>query len=245
MIYDEMLGAYALDALDADERRAVDEYLAVNPRAAAEVRDHLEVASMLSFSTMKAPDDLWGRIAAEIGADDSPVEPLPIPQGELANLMPLRAVHRHRRVTSVLPWALASAAAVALVVVSLAAFPRQNAPTDPLVAGFQQATSDRDSRVATLAAEGSDISVEAVVDADGHGYIDGSSLPPLDESQAYQLWGVIDDKVISLGVFGAKPEIEPFSAEANVVALAVTIEVASGVVSNGNPEGMYVGELSL
>ena len=35
---DELLGAYALDAVDDDERRRVDDYLEVNPRASAEVQ---------------------------------------------------------------------------------------------------------------------------------------------------------------------------------------------------------------
>ena len=34
---DELLGAYALDAVDDDERRQVEEYLRTNPRARAEV----------------------------------------------------------------------------------------------------------------------------------------------------------------------------------------------------------------
>jgi len=34
---EELLGAYALDAVDANEKRAVEEYLANNPRARAEV----------------------------------------------------------------------------------------------------------------------------------------------------------------------------------------------------------------
>ena len=75
---DELLGAYALDAVDADERRRVDDYLEINPRASAEVQAHREVATMLAFTGMDAPDDLWGRIAGEIG------EVAPPPGPELA-----------------------------------------------------------------------------------------------------------------------------------------------------------------
>ena len=42
---DALLGAYALDALDEDERREVEAYLADNPRARAEVETHRAVAT--------------------------------------------------------------------------------------------------------------------------------------------------------------------------------------------------------
>ena len=78
---DELLGAYALDALEPDERRRVEEYIAVNPRAAAEVQQHREVATMLAFTGMSAPDDVWTKIAAEIDAE------APAPGPELAKVL--------------------------------------------------------------------------------------------------------------------------------------------------------------
>jgi anti-sigma-K factor RskA len=67
------------------------------------------------------------------------------------------------------------------------------------------------------------------------------ALPALPDDETYQLWGVIGDQVISLGVLGHNPEIELFSAGAPVSQLVVTIEQAGGVVSNGNPDGAYAG----
>ena len=78
---DELLGAYALDAVDDAERRRVADYLEVNPRAAAEVQMHRETATMLAFTGMDAPDDLWGRIADEIA------EQAPPPGPELAKVL--------------------------------------------------------------------------------------------------------------------------------------------------------------
>ena len=80
---DELLGAYALDAVDEDERRAVEAYLVVNPRARAEVAEHREVASLLAWSGAAAPDGLWDRIAANLD------EPAPTPRGELAAVLAL------------------------------------------------------------------------------------------------------------------------------------------------------------
>ena len=61
---EELLGAYALDAVDDDERRLVEAYLATNPRARAEVDQHREVATLLAFGGADAPEGLWDRIAA-------------------------------------------------------------------------------------------------------------------------------------------------------------------------------------
>jgi anti-sigma factor RsiW len=235
---DELLGAYALDAVDDEERRAVEAYLAVNPAAAAEVAEFREVASMLTFSTVTAPDDVWGRIAAELGD-----EVAPLPSGELAKVLPMSAApSKRRRSAAILPWAVAAAAAL-VAVFTFTTIDRGTAD-DPIAAAFEQALSDSSSRVAVLEAAESDARVKAVVDVDGHGFLDASQLPRLDPSQAYQLWGVIDDKVISLGVFGAEPQIEPFTVEGPVSALAITIEVAGGVVSDGNPDGAYSGALA-
>ena len=72
----------------------------------------------------------------------------------------------------------------------------------------------------------------------------GAALPALPDDQTYQLWGVIREQVISLGVLGSNPEIELFSAGAPVSQLVVTIEAAGGVVSNGNPDGAYAGAVA-
>ena len=88
-----------------------------------------------------------------------------------------------------------------------------------------------------------------MIDEDGHGFIRAGALPSLPDGQTYQLWGVVDTGaaepvVISLGIFGPRPELETFTTNTTVVALAITIENAPGVISNGNPEGIYVGEVS-
>ena len=88
------------------------------------------------------------------------------------------------------------------------------------------------------------MTAEAIVDEDGHGYLVAADLPTLADDQTYQLWGVVGDDVISIGILGPNPEIETFTIEADVNALAVTIERAGGVVSNGNPDGAYVGEIT-
>lgn len=67
----ELLGAYALDAVDGDERAAVEAHLEVCPRCRAEVEEHREVAGLLAQGGGPAPEGVWGRIA------DSLEEPPP------------------------------------------------------------------------------------------------------------------------------------------------------------------------
>ena len=51
----------------------------------------------------------------------------------------------------------------------------------------------------------------------GTGFLSASGLPELPETETYQLWGVYgDEDVISLGVLGNRPGIEPFTAEDDV-----------------------------
>ena len=233
---DGLLGAYALDAVDADERRRVDDYLQVSPRAAAEVQAHREVATMLAFTGMNAPDDLWGRISDEIG------ELAPPPGPELAKVMSFDDHPTRRRISAVAPWLMSAAAAAVIVFVAVGLADSADAPNEPLANAVELARADRDSITTTLVAEVSDASAEAVIDQDGHGYMLARDLPTLPEGQTYQLWGVVEGgDVISLGIFGPNPELETFTIEGSVEALAITIEQHPGVISNGNPDGAFVG----
>ena len=233
---DELLGAYALDAVDDDDRRRVDDYLEVNPRASAEVQAHREVATMLAFTGMDAPDDLWSRISDEIG------EQAPPPGPELAKVMSFDDHPKRRMISRVAPWAASVAAAAVVAFVAVGLTDRADAPNDPLASAVEIAQDDRDSLTTTLVAEGSDASADAVIDQDGHGYVLARDLPTLPEGQTYQLWGIVESgDVISLGIFGPNPEIETFTVEGTVSALAITIEQYPGVISDGNPDGAFVG----
>jgi anti-sigma-K factor RskA len=234
---DELLGAYALDAVDDDERRRVEDYLAVNPRAESEVQAHREVATMLAFTGMDAPDRLWSRIAGEIG------DQAPPPSGDLAKVLSIdEAPRRRSRFATAAPWVASVAAAAVVGFVAFGLADRADAPNDPISSALEVARADRDSLTTTLVSEGSDAFAEAIIDQDGHGFVVAQNLPTLADDQTYQLWGVVPNgDVISLGIFGPNPEIETFSVFGELTALAMTIEQAPGVISNGNPDGAFVG----
>lgn len=247
----DLLGAYALDAVDADEAAAVEAHLSVCPRCAAEVADHREVAAMLAHSGAPAPEGLWTRISASL--EEAPPEmdlslPRPgPPPGDVVDL----AERRNRRVPRWLPGA---AVAAALVVVALVA---------GLVIGDDGSSDDRSEQVASpdledvarrvmnepdavrvvLTSPDGDLEAPAAIDVDGSGYLMGNTLPALDDSQTYQLWGISGDLVVSLGVLGASPGVVSFHVDEGIEALAITQEVAGGVVSSENP-AFLVGEVS-
>jgi hypothetical protein len=252
-----LLGAYALDAVDDDERRRVEDYLEINPKAAAEVSQHREVATMLAFTGMDAPADLWSKITAEIEAD------APAPGPELAKVFalepaafdaaapattsdqPVSRLEDRRTAQKVGSWVLAAAAAVVIAVAGAVVVigAGNTASNDPIVDAYERAMDDRDSVHTELVADGSSSAAFGVIDQDGHGYLDAAALPTLASDQTYQLWGVLEGNgdVVSLGILGRNPELETFTIEGVVAALAVTIEQAPGVISDGNPDGAFVG----
>jgi anti-sigma-K factor RskA len=277
---DDLLGAYALDAVSDEERRAVEQYLMIDPRARQEVAEHREVATMLAWSGMSAPDGLWDRIAAQIDTHDAPS-----PTGQLASVMghgSLGAPPRRESVAGTAApsgsssssssssgnptvssiddarrrraakggwrtagsWVAASAAAAIVAIVAVTVIGGEETTESPLAAAVSDARADSDSVVATLVNADGVVGAEVVIDQDGHGYVIGQELPTLPSGQTYQLWGVIGEQVISLGVLGTNPQIEPFSAGGEEVSqVVVTIEPAGGVISNGNPDGAYAGTL--
>ncbi len=235
---DELLGAYALDAVDADEKDRVEDYLRINPRAAAEVQQHREVATMLAFTGMDAPDDVWSRIAHQIEAS------APEPGPELAKVFALADAEPKRR-RPIATWVLGAAAALALLFAGAVVVTQRDTSSNDLVAdAMNEAIADSSSMQTELVADGAASTALGVIAADGHGYMDASDLPALGSDQTYQLWGVLAETgdVVSIGIFGADPDIETFTVDGDVAALALTIEAAPGVISDGNPDGAYVGE---
>ena len=250
---EELLGAYALDAVDDDEKAAVEAHLPTCPRCAAEVAEHREVAAQLANTGADAPEGVWARIVAsleetpptlDIFGPQSPARPDPAPgDADVVSLADRRSI-RH--------WLPMSAAAAALVVVGLVAgflVADDPTPTQPEIAQpdladvARRMLNDPGSIEVELVSSGSDVEARAVVGPDGSGYLLGTSLPALDEAQTYQLWGVRDDAVISLGILGRAPDVVAFHLDDSIDALAITAEVAGGVEKSAN-EAVVAGEVA-
>lgn len=252
---DDLLGAYALDAVDEDERRAVEDYLAASPRAQAEVRDHREVATMLAWSGMDAPEGLWDRIASSIeGNEGAPASDLgdvisigagPRREIQGGKTVGGKTVGRKRLFRPIGAWAVAAAAAALIAVVAVRVSGNDNTSTasgiDSLALSAFKDTSLLHAQLSNEA-DGS-LKVLAVVGKDGVGYLLADGLPRLDSGRIYQLWGRVDGTLISLGLLGPDPGTTVFTVRDDVDLLAITEEVKGGVVSSVN-QPVVVGALA-
>lgn len=141
---------------------------------------------------------------------------------------------------------LATAAAVVVIALLGVEVGRLQSRTDHLsrqvaTMSYQVTMADVKSALATPGARsvqlrspaGGGVQLDAVILPGGTGYLYNSNLSPLAPDRTYQLWGVVGTQVISYGVLGPTLQgIETFRASAGVSALAVTDEVAGGVVSS-------------
>lgn len=234
---DDLLGAYALDAVDDDERRAVEDYLASSPRAQAEVQEHREVATMLAWSGMDAPEGLWDRIAGSIeGTEDHKASEL----GDVIsiNARPGRTGSGRRSFSRTIgAWAVATAAAALIAVVAVRVSGDDGGSSAARLDDVARIRFADPSLMHAQLSNEADVSIRvlAVVGDDGVGYLQADSLPRLDPDHIYQLWGRVDGTLISLGLLGSEPGTAVFTAEDDVDLLAITEEVKGGVTSSQNP----------
>jgi hypothetical protein len=237
----ELLGAYALDAVDDDEAVAVEAHLADCPRCRAEVAEHREAAALLGYVGAPAPEGVWDRIAAQLVTPEAPAMPGLSPAGAaVADLGSPRA-RPSRRSLPMRAVAGALAAAAVLVAVLGVQVVRMDRRLDRVLAtvgerGLDQAvlaaTADPSSRRVRLRSEDGSRVADAVLLPDGEAYLVSRRLPALTDAETYQLWAVVGDQKISVGVLGPDPSIVPFHYDGDPTVLAMTTERAGGVVAS-------------
>jgi anti-sigma factor RsiW len=220
---EELIGAYALDAVDPDEREAVERHLAECPRCRTELAGHLEVAALLGNTGAPAPEGVWSRIVSSL--EEAPpalrlsLAPLAVaehpesehpetdsaPASVLAPVPDMTSSSRRRWVNRSL--GLAVAAAIAVIALLGVEVVRQDHRIDEMrgeiaaasgSSGLQgamvQAMGDPSSHKMNLASPtGDPMSAAAVMTEDGTGYFLATSMPALAEGQTYQLWGIMAD----------------------------------------------------
>lgn len=238
-----LLGAYALDALDPEEVGPVEDHLAECPRCRAEVASHLNMASYLAASGGEAPPGVWDRIAAELtppagAAPNVSLLERPKADPERVTTEPERSkiVPFRRRVGLPIVGALASAAAAAAVVLGVS-----NADLSHRVNTLSSAVSagglEQAAASAVLNPSHEDVqltsanhrqTLRVVLLPNGTAYLVGSDLPVLSSARTYQLWGLANGKVVSLGLLGSNPQLAAFRVEHGVSRLMVTAEPSGG-----------------
>ncbi len=221
----DLIPAYALGALDPDERASVEALLQTDAEAQLLFADYEQVAEWMVLSTpaRRAPtrlqDDLKRRLAT------SPQPPA------ARRIIPL--------------WTLAAAAAVFVVIVGALLLTRPAAPTTPEQL-FQQIAARPDAlRIPIAAAEGIPASGELIASPDGtQAVIRVANLPTLTADQIYQLWLVDDSGVMSGGLLSfPDPQRENFivlpisKPIQDYAGFGVSLEPAGGSPLPDGPSG--------
>lgn len=233
-----LLGVYALDAIDdSDELAAVENHLARCAECREEVDGHRSVAAVMAQAELTAPAGLWDRIGSEL-------EPAPARPSSRWTVI--------QGITSI-----AAAVSVVAAVGMAALWTQAGREADQLRTQVGELQASVDQALTELERDPVELSVEraeaagtalevtlvgdigtsrAVVLPDGHGWLTDVAFAPLDPSQTYQLWAILDGTVISAGVLGSSPGTVAFQIDATRLdGLVITVEKAGGVVSSSNP----------
>lgn len=223
----ELLGAYAIHAVDAEERRGVETHLSECPSCRTEVSEHLETAALLSAGAVRAPAFGWERIAAAL--EDSP------PQ------LDLRRVTR-RSVSLKVASAIAICAAIVIGFLALKVA-QQDRRMDQMSAALADESLMRSALAVAAHPEAERLlllspdqtrTADVVFLPDGTGYIVRHNLKPLPTDRTYQMWALEGDRAVSIGVIGYRPGVVAFRFSGEIEGFAITNEVAGGVNVTGN-----------
>jgi hypothetical protein len=301
----ELLGAYALDAVDKDVAEVIDQHLEECVKCSVEVAQHHEVAGLLANSGGASPAGLWDGIAARLngasppswerlasrlgtapdahataedadvgaavahgsdtggtaedadvgaavahGSDTGGTADGPTP----AQVVPIDRARRRNRMLVRGASIVAAAAAVVAVVLGVQVHHLHGQvsalQSNRLSAVERSALADPSTKTIELAAgsaaDAPSRKVTVVLTKSGTGFVEAGALDALPSDQTYQLWAVIGDQTISLGLLGSQPSVVPFSVAGNadVSAFAITAERAGGVVHSTH-QPVVAGEVTV
>ena len=233
----ELLAAYALDALDGDERDQVEELVARDADARAEVDSLREAAAFLAHEGETAPEGLWARIEESLGAASPP--------GELRAPVALdaRRARPARRRWLAVAACLATVAVAAIAVLGVEVSNQQGRidqldrrmTDDGMRRAAERAMEAPGSHTVRLVSTDGKHAASIVMSADGSAFFMGSDLPSLATGRTYQLWAISGDAAapvpVSVAVLGAHATLTEFRVAGGVHEFAVTAEQSPGVAA--------------
>lgn len=228
-----LLGAYAVHAVDASERAAVEELVAADPEAARQLADLTAVAAILGDAVAADPppalrDAVLSAVATtpQVGPRHAAAESPSIPDVETP-VTDLASRRRPRRTQ----W-LAIAAAVVVGAAIPTAIAVQQAQRANEVEEQQQALADLLTDPSAVVVHGTldGGGTATAVMTDSQALVSASDLPDPGDEHVYQLWVVSGDEAASAGILAdaggsARALTDDFSPGD---ALAITVEPAGG-----------------
>jgi hypothetical protein len=262
----ELLGVYALDALDVDEREAVDRHLGGCRMCQVEVVEHREVAAVLTAGLDRPPEGLWERISASLEDVPPPLAAPPPPPGPAPAtpprpgaapagrqvVVPIGSAPSRRGAGLRVAAMVAATAAVAVIGILGFKVVDDSRRIDQIAVGVHGDELERTIGAAmanptatkvALTSEDKALFADAWVLPDGHGYIAADNLPELAPGRGYQLWALTGDTPVSIGLLGPDPRQSAFRAAGPLRGLAITNEPAVGV-STPSQDPLVLGLVS-
>lgn len=206
----DLTPAYALDALDVEERAAYEEHLATCERCREELETMQRTASSLAYAVRSPapPPELRERILDEA-------------RSERGNVVPFRG----RRLTYALGAAAAAAACVAVAIGLWAASLSSELERERSVV---EILADPQSR--SLAMEGGEGRLVVTGTGDAALVVAGVAAAP--EGMTYEIWVIEDDRPLRAGLFdgsGSRDVVRLTRPVPPGAQVAVTIEREGGV----------------
>jgi len=246
----DLLAAYAIDALEEEERELVAQYVDRHPEAQAEVATLRRAAATLE-SRQGPSTQVWERIRAEVDRDSTTTSPTTV-----ATVIPFAAAQAKRvgrsRATSRLAKVMAIAAAVtgiAVTAVALTSGPED--PTQPVPqasaqvrAAAQRALTAPGAQQGTVASSDGLVTSRVVVLPSGVGYVLGIADKRTSHT-TFRLVALTPDGPVQVAVLDGPVPIA-FQLPANTLALSVTdqatptispADVGAGAGSTSTPSG--------
>jgi anti-sigma-K factor RskA len=224
-----LLGAYAVNAVEPGESRGLDKHLAKCASCRAEVDEHRRALAELTESDLAPPEGVWSKIESALASERRQRAALRVPQEAPPRIFGLR---------------LASAAAVvSLVAIGLLgqkvvsqdrqiAELRQRTSEQRLLRAAALASADPSSDRITMRSPDESLTVRAVLQPDGKGYLVGNNLGSPDAKKAYVLWALVDKARVALGAVNPQDQVVEFRAPAKADGLAITQEDSPTVVTS-------------
>jgi anti-sigma-K factor RskA len=206
-------GAYALDALSAEEAAAFRTHLEACSSCRQEVRElRAAAARMGAAEALVPPDRLKGRILE--AADRTPQ-------------LPPKVTGIADRVRDWRPRLLAAAAAVVLVAGAAIGIGQLQDDSPRLAAGVVQVFEAPDAHSAEVATSHGPVRV-ATSQSEGEMAVDTSGLAPLDDKHAYQVWSIVDGEPVPVVVLEKPDAGAHMPMPAPGTEVAITVEPAGG-----------------
>ncbi|MDM7831839.1 anti-sigma factor [Cellulomonas edaphi] len=230
-----LLGAYALDAVDDIERRAVERLVASDAEAARELADLQAVAARLgSAVAAEPPPGLRASVLAAVAREERAASATEVPPGATPVVRPVgttgaspgpakpRGAQRW--------WSLAAAVVIGAAVPSALLVQQHQRAED--AASQQQALAEilRDPSAVLVHGDVAGGGTATAVLAADDALFSATGLPALADGKVYQLWVVSGDQATSAGVLSAdggtvRRLADDFSSGD---ALAMTVEPQGG-----------------